>query len=851
MTRIEDFLFLSNIEQSQAESLIAKYPNLSFETVKEFTDFFQKQGIKLSKAKNKNPVKDDTQILLDRLKEFKSSTDYDYVKKYIIREKVIEESIRTGNIELGKNEFDSLVKEQLDPFFGFIVRKILTGSENGVLPSENLKAIFDEQNRNQSEFIDVTAEVNRDENGKIISFKNYLKNKGVIKFDMVSDRFRPNNFSYVINKNFTEIPEASDAERYVLEKAEEWGSDINISTDEAVFLEKLKKLINEDSTSLPALEAKVEKLQLQLNEAEEMQQTMSDANDNLVEAIEQLSSDYNTKVNENEAKDTQIAILNETIDETLTQLGNSVSNQLEDVSQAFDDISAKLEEQSSKRSEELKQIQEQAAAQAAAQLDAFKQSIGQIASAIASGSSASSGGGSQTGGSSTSGTGGSNTGGGVNTKQGNTLTDTQAKIAKMSGILKQDIQFRTKISDSDGNALGMFEEFRGVINDLKWTLKVKTPLVNIDLDSPTGKVKPSPSALADVAKYLILPAGLFVTRELKTLLNSYAYDNLRDKVISYMQSDKPTKENIDALWNVFIKQASNKNLKLVPKLYDSQNIWDGDYIRNVLGTVPLEYQNIGNPDSLTFEQEKKAKSAIISALGKASRITGRDGIVDQGAAQSILQNVASSLNISLTVPGTPGTFKDITTLSNEITTAINQVPSEDDGVLVTIFADLRSSEFKGLITETITSRTPPKPGNTTPGCDRAEANRKIEDFLKRPIVVDKDSNRGEVFKTIWRVTGKLENFLKFAFDNGGLGIQSIIQVNLFVVGGIFGNSQSPFPKDTYNEAISLFLSKYLSQLSLQEVCDLSFALQDLIEKFSTGGGTGQRGGGAPANKFPL
>lgn len=850
MIRIEEFLFITNVEQSQAESLMSKYRNLEFETSQEFRDFFERQGIKLSKGKNPTPS-DDTQILLQRLKDFKSSTDYDYVKKYIIREKVIEESLRVGNLEVGKSEFDKLAKETMDPFFSSIVRKLLTGSENGTLPSENLKAIFDEQNRVNQPVIDLFPESPRDENGKIVSFKNYLRNQGSIKVKIETERFRSTNFDYVVDKSFTSIPEAVEAERYVLERAEEWADDINVSADEAVLLEKLKVLINEDSTSIPALETKIEKLQLQLNDAEEYQQTLSDTNDNLIEAIEQLSSDYNTKVAETEIKDTQIAILNETIDKTLTDLGNTVSDQLETASDSFTAIALKLEQDAEKRSEELKQIQEQAAAQSAAQLDAFKQSIGQIASAIASGSNASSGGGSQTGGSSTSGTGGSNTGGGVNTKQGNTLTDTQAKIAKMSGIFKKDIQFRTKISDSDGNALNMFEEFRGVINDLKWTLKVKTPLVNIDLDSPTGKVKPSPSALADVAKYLILPAGLFVTRELKTLLNSYAYDNLRDKVISYMQSDKPTKENIDAIWNVFTRQATGKNLKLVPSLYDTQNIWDDEYIRNVLGTVPLEYQNIGNPDSLTFEQEKKAKSAIISALGRASRITGRDGIVDQGAAQSILQNVASSLNISLTVPGSNGAFKDLTTLLNEITTAINQVPSEDDGVLVTIFADLRSSEFKGLITETITSRTPPKPGNTTPGCDRSEANRKIEDFLKRSIVVDKDSNRGEAFKTIWRVTGKLENFIKFAFDNGGLGIQSIIQVNLFVAGGIFGNSQSPFPKDTYNETISLFLSKYLSQLSLQEVCDLSFALQDLIEKFSTGGGTGQRGGGAPANKFPL
>ena len=172
-------------------------------------------------------------------------------------------------------------------------------------------------------------------------------------------------------KNFTQIPEAVDAEDFVLKKAEEWATDVSITADEAILLEKLKELINEDSISLPALEAKVDKLQLQLQDAETVQQSLQDTNDNLVEAIDQLSSEFNAKVAETETKDAAISILNETIDKTLTDLGTSVTAQIENAADAFDALSDKLEKQA-KRAEEAGEKQ----------LAAFEKAVGGIASAL-------------------------------------------------------------------------------------------------------------------------------------------------------------------------------------------------------------------------------------------------------------------------------------------------------------------------------------------------------------------------------------------------------------------------------------------------------------------------------------
>jgi conjugal transfer/entry exclusion protein len=428
MIRIEEFLFSENIEQSQAESLISKYPNLSFQSSLEFYDYFETQNIRLSKSNiTTTSVKTDSQVLLERLKNFKSSTDYDYVRKYIIRQKIIQEALNSGQIESVKNEFDSVTREDIDPFFNFIVRKILTGSENGVLPSERYKSLLDESLRKQQESYDysvASGEIERDEYGRIVSFKNYLKNRGKLTVTLIDERYSPKTFNHVIDKNFSQIPEAVDAESYILNKAEEWSSDTSVSADEAVLLEKLKELINEDSTSVPALEVKLEKLQLQLKDAEEVQQNLQDTADNLVEAIDQLSNEFNAKVAEVETKDGQIAVLNETIDKTLSDLGTSVTSQIENAADAFDALSSKLEEQA-KRAEE----------QAKAQLDVFKESIGSIADAIKSSNSNTGATGATTGGSTSSTTGGSSgTSGTTGGTQNNTVTTTTTGNQLVSSV---------------------------------------------------------------------------------------------------------------------------------------------------------------------------------------------------------------------------------------------------------------------------------------------------------------------------------------------------------------------------------------------------------------------------------
>lgn len=402
MIRIEEFLFVENIDQTQAESLIDRFPNLNFRTKDEFYKYFETQSIRLQKGKTKPAITstgnapngdpgNDTQLLLERLKNFKSSSDYDYVKKYIIKQKVIQDSISSNNLDLGRSTLNEINQEKLDPFFNFVVRKILTGSETGLLPSENLKSIFDDLTKKTKRENEINTEdiVPRDSDNRIISYKNYLKNRGSIHVPLVDYRFTVPSVDYVIPKSFSSIPEAVNAEKNVLKKAEEWSSDVTIVADQAVLIEKLKELINEDDRTVPGLELKVENLTIQLEAAKEREQSLVTTTDNLVEAIDQLSNEYLLKAAESQAKDQEIIQLNQAIDNTLSNLQTSVSSQLEDSKASFDNLSAKLEEEANKRSEEIKASQQQAAEaakaaaeQSAAQLAAFEKAIGGITSGL-------------------------------------------------------------------------------------------------------------------------------------------------------------------------------------------------------------------------------------------------------------------------------------------------------------------------------------------------------------------------------------------------------------------------------------------------------------------------------------
>jgi hypothetical protein len=386
MIRIEQFLFEKNVEPTQAESLTSEFSDLSFSSMEEFESFFKENNIRLvitSDIQSRTRKSPEKVELLQRFKEFKSSTDYDYVKKYIAEQRKIQALVKDGNFVVAKNLLDGISLQPVDPFFNFVVRKMLTGSPNGVLPSENLKTILDDLTKQTKPDINTEVDVTRDDFGKIITFDNYLKNEGSVRVDLLDERFSVESLRYVIPNEFTELDEAVQAEKNVLRIANEvfqntddlssegTGGADGTDVDEQKLIENLKKLIVEDSNSKLALEVKLESEKERADGFEKMVFEKNRDIANLREVIIEVSSQAELAERNKEFLNETIVSLNETINSTLSELEGNVSEQLTNTADAFDALATQLEAQA-KKSEEA----------AAKQLAAFEKAVGGIADAL-------------------------------------------------------------------------------------------------------------------------------------------------------------------------------------------------------------------------------------------------------------------------------------------------------------------------------------------------------------------------------------------------------------------------------------------------------------------------------------
>lgn len=376
MIRIEQFLFEQNIDKTQSEYLIEEFKDLMFNTNQEFYDFFSEKSIRLLKNMEvQDSTLSDRLVLLERMKNFKSSNDYEYVKDYIAEQKRIQSVINDGDVTNASSLLDSISVKPIDPFFNFIVRKILTGSETGVLPSERLKGLLDELTNRRQQEIDTEVDVTRDEFDRVVSFDNYLRNKGSLRINVLDERFTIETFNYVVDRQFEQLDEAVNAEQNILKKAAQFSELIpdDISQlDNKELAENLKNLILEDSNSVPSLQNRVENLQTEIDLLREVIDRKDESILDAERIIEELSVVRNTLLDESGVKDEAIVALNELIDVTLSDLGGRVSEQLTNTTDAFDAIATQIEAQA-KKSEEA----------AAKQLQAFEKAIGDITGGLA------------------------------------------------------------------------------------------------------------------------------------------------------------------------------------------------------------------------------------------------------------------------------------------------------------------------------------------------------------------------------------------------------------------------------------------------------------------------------------
>lgn len=357
MITIEEFLYLENVKESQSRLLIKEYNGLTFTTPDQFRKFFVDNNIKLEL--NPPETKTDKQMLLDRFKSFKSSNDYAFVKKYIQEQvtlkKEIERIQKDPNAQITEitNLLNGITNEPVDPFFNFVIRKILTGSDTGVLPSEDLQNILSNLIKEQSkESYDEVSDVERDEFGRLIDYENLYKNKGRIRVPVLDERFIIRDFRYIVDTSFNSLPDAVSSEANVLAKTNDaLTTDIAAGNDEATknFLSNLNNLINENSNSIAGLNAKIKSLEAEIELKDQVIQTRIDREIEHEQYIDSIATDNLIKDDSLASKDDTIKELNTKIDTTISGLEQKVANQLQNTTAAFESLSKKLEEQSAKQ----------------------------------------------------------------------------------------------------------------------------------------------------------------------------------------------------------------------------------------------------------------------------------------------------------------------------------------------------------------------------------------------------------------------------------------------------------------------------------------------------------------------
>lgn len=327
------FLFLADIDINQAEYILDNFPNFTMSTYQEFFDFFTNNGIKLQRYKQTTP--DDRLNLLEKFKSFKQTYEYEIVKKFINEQKQASLLLGTRDAQAIKDAINSIEKYDLDAFDYYIVRKILTGSETGVLPSEQLKTLLEELINVNTDIFAENSDLERDEYERVISHQNIFRNKGRIKVPILDERFTSSRFNYIVQRGFESLPEAVSSERNILKKIEGMATSAELD----IFLSDISNLKNEDENSVAGLQSKIENLESIIKAKQELIESMIDAEIEHESFIDAIAIDNITKEQQIEDKDIAISDLQKTVDETLVSIQEDITKQISTAASALDTLS--------------------------------------------------------------------------------------------------------------------------------------------------------------------------------------------------------------------------------------------------------------------------------------------------------------------------------------------------------------------------------------------------------------------------------------------------------------------------------------------------------------------------------
>jgi len=348
MITIAEFLYLDTIDETQSRGILndPKYANLSFRTPNEFREFFSSEGIRL--RKETIGTRTERELLLERFKSFRGSTDYLIARKYVeeqfnLKNRLREIQSSQPNVETIISILNDITSPPSDPFFNFIIRKILTGSENGVLPSEDLRNILDRLiEENSREYYDESSNIVRDSQDIIESYQNIFKNKGRLRVPISDERFLSSDFRYIIDTSFQSLPDAVSAEENIFRLiTEAQNSDQQTGNNDSIrnLLSELSNLVDENSNSVAGLRARISTLEEAILLKDSIIEGQIEAEERIQDNLVALAEDSAQKSATIETLETVNKNLQTQIDTTLTELQENISSQINNVTSAIDTLS--------------------------------------------------------------------------------------------------------------------------------------------------------------------------------------------------------------------------------------------------------------------------------------------------------------------------------------------------------------------------------------------------------------------------------------------------------------------------------------------------------------------------------
>lgn len=327
------FLFLADVDISQAEYILDNFPNFSMSSYEDFFNFFKENGIKLSRYKQ--TTTNERLDLLEKFKSFKQGYEYEIIRKFINEQKQATLLLGTRDAQAIKNAINSIERYDLDTFDYYIARKILTGDENGTLPSEQLKILLEQLINVNTDVFPEDLELVRDDSERLISYQNIFRNRGRVKVPILDDRFTTKRFNYIVQRGFESLPDAVSSERNILRKIE--GMTTSIELD--LFLSDISNLKNEDENSVAGLQAKIDNLESIIAAKQELIDSMVDSEIENEAYIDSIATENIIKDQQIEDKDESIKNLQSTVDETLVNLQENVESQMTTITSAIDALS--------------------------------------------------------------------------------------------------------------------------------------------------------------------------------------------------------------------------------------------------------------------------------------------------------------------------------------------------------------------------------------------------------------------------------------------------------------------------------------------------------------------------------